>query len=345
IPVIGIITFIIRRIARIRSQNKVMRWSFIAMWILGIVCFFSLVTSLGKDFRSSSSVNTNNIAMANSHVQYLQVEPINNGKYNRGNNWFKLEPYATLGIEDDTAYISNITIRIEKSETDSFQVTVSKMANGRSRRYADTLAGLINYSIAQQDSVLTMDRSIAINTNDKFRNQNVEVRIAVPVGHYIKISKNFHRYNRVHFSGFNGGDDWYFSDDDDNGNSLDYKYGVKYLMKQDGLDTEDGNKITEKNWNSDDNIATPPTDGAGYRYNKNKDSEKMNNDNRLQIIQNKMDSLKLLRQSEMDILRDSLKKSREDIDKKIEKLNKSTALNPACQREVGSSESPFIMSI
>jgi hypothetical protein len=190
-----------------------------------------------------------------------------------------------------------------------------------------------------------MDRSIAINTNDKFRNQNVEVRIAVPVGHYIKISKNFHRYNRVHFSGFNGGDDWYFSDDDDNGNSLDYKYGVKYLMKQDGLYTEDGNKITEKNWNSDDNIATPPTDGAGYRYNKNKDSEKMNNDNRLQIIQNKMDSLKLLRQSEMDILRDSLKKSREEIDKKIEKLNKSTALNPACHREVGSMESPFIMSI
>jgi phage shock protein PspC (stress-responsive transcriptional regulator) len=345
IPVIGIITFIIRRIARIRSQNKIMRWSFIAMWILGILCFFSLITSLGKDFRSSSSVNTNNVAMSNSHVQYLQVEPINNGKYNRGNNWFKLEPYATLGIEDDTAYISNITIRIEKSETDSFQVTVSKMANGRSRRYADTLAGLINYSIAQQDSVLTMDRSIAINTNDKFRNQNVEVRIAVPVGHYIKISKNFHRYNRVHFSGFNGGDDWYFSDDDDNGNSLDYKYGVKYLMKQDGLYTEDGNKITEKNWNSDDNIATPPTDGAGYRYNKNKDSEKMNNDNRLQIIQNKMDSLKLLRQSEMDILRDSLKKSREEIDKKIEKLNKSTALNPACHREVGSMESPFIMSI
>ena len=62
-------------------------------------------------------------------------------------------------------------------------------------------------------------------------------------------------------------------------------------------------------------------------------------------MQNNLDSLKKLRQIETDRLRDSLKKSREEIDKKIEKLNKSTALNPACQREVGSSESPFIMSI
>ncbi|MBS1737162.1 MAG: PspC domain-containing protein [Bacteroidetes bacterium] len=347
IPVIGIITFIIRRLARIRSQNKIMRWSFIAMWILGIVCFLSLITSLGKDFRSSSSVNTYNLKLENPHVQYLEVEPINNGNYNRGNNWFKLEPYATLGIEDDTAYISNIAIRIEKSETDSFQVTITKMANGRTRRYADTLAGLIQFNISQQDSALTMDRSIAINTTDKFRNQNVEVRIAVPVGHYIKISKNFHRLNIVHFSGFNNGDDWYFSDDDDKGNSLDYNYGIKYLMKADGLYTEDGMKVNDKGWNSsdNDNSITPPKDDAGYRYNKSKDSPKINSGNRLQIIQENLDSLKDLRQKEMDLLRDSLRKSKEEIDKKLEKLNKSTALVPACRKDESNVGSPFIMSI
>src|SRR5690242_18363545 len=36
VPVIGIITFIIRRLARIKKSNKLMRWSFLGLWIIGV---------------------------------------------------------------------------------------------------------------------------------------------------------------------------------------------------------------------------------------------------------------------------------------------------------------------
>jgi hypothetical protein len=57
VPVIGVITFIIRRIAKVKSTNKMIRFSFIGLWVLGIVCFVSLIGSVGSDFRRTSSIN------------------------------------------------------------------------------------------------------------------------------------------------------------------------------------------------------------------------------------------------------------------------------------------------
>ena len=333
VPVIGIITFIIRRIARVKSSNKLMRYSFVGLWILGIVCFISLITSVGRDFRSISSINTEKIALTNPQVKSLRVEPFLNSNYNRGNNWFRLEPFATLGFEDDTAFISNIRIRIEKSLTDSFQVSVTKSCTGRSRRFADTLSSLINFNVSQNDSLLMMDRAIAINTTDKFRNQYVEVTIAVPVGHQIEINKGFGNNMRVRFDGFRDGNDWYWYHDDEN--DYDYKYGVTYVMKENGLYTLDGtpsNKENDWNDNSDEqnqNGISPENDSS-YRYNNNSnriDSLKNAQEKQIQKMQAAVDSMKAAREKEVQKMKDSLRKAKEEIDQRIENLNKGTAMH------------------
>ena len=55
------------------------------------------------------------------------------------------------------------------------------MANGRTRRYADTLANLIDFNAAQKDSLLVLDKGIAITRQNKFRNQRVIITVYVPV--------------------------------------------------------------------------------------------------------------------------------------------------------------------
>ena len=349
VPVIGIITFIIRRIARIKSSNKLMRYSFIGLWVLGIVCFVSLVTSVGRDFKSVSSMNDNKVALTNPNIQSLEVMPIQNNDYYRGNSWFKLEPFATFGMDDDTAFISNIRIKIEKSATDSFQVSVMKLVNGRTRRYADTLAALINFNISQNDSLLMMDRAITINTTDKFRNQFVEVTIAVPVGHHIKINKNFGYRNRVRFVGFWSENDWYNRDYDED---YDFRNGVEYVMKEDGLYTLDGipsNK--EDDWNSSrddyESRTTPEYDDTNYRYNGgNKiDSLKAAQEKQIQRMQAAVDSLKAAREKEVNHMKDSLRKAKEEIDQRIEKLNKGTALHEDASLKNANENYSFIMYI
>ena len=65
-----------------------------------------------------------------------------------------------------------------------------KMANGRTREEAENFASKINYSAKQVDTTLSLDRGIAITQNDKFRNQQVIVTVAVPVGKRIYINDN-----------------------------------------------------------------------------------------------------------------------------------------------------------
>jgi len=266
VPVVGIITFIIRRIAKMKSRNRMIRFSFIGLWILGIICFVSLVISVGADFRSTSSVIEESVALSNPNVKSLEVNSYNNNRYYRSNSWLRFEPFANF--DDDTAYIGNVRIKLGKSLTDSFQVSIIKMCNGNNRRNADTLAALIPFNASQIDSVLYLDRAIAINTKDKFRNQNVQVLISVPVGHYIKIDKNV-GYNQIRIFDNWDNDNWYNWDDND----FYYKTGETYLMKEDGLYTLDGipsNKEDDyhNKWDDDDNdrnsLSAPPT--QNYRY-------------------------------------------------------------------------------
>jgi phage shock protein PspC (stress-responsive transcriptional regulator) len=351
VPVIGIITFIIRSFARVKTSNKLMRYSFISLWILGIVCFVGLITSVGRDFKSISSLNEENISLQNPAVAGLEVMPFQNINYRRI-GWFNFEPFGTLGNTDDTAFIRNVRIRIIKSPTDSFQVIIVKMSNGNNRRNADTLKSLINFNVSQNDSLLMMDKAITINTTDKFRNQYVEATIAVPVGHRIMINKNFVYGNRVRFGGFWGGNEWYYYNND-NIDDYDFSYGVEYVMKDDGLYTLNGQRSDRNNddWNDnsdDNNMVTPPANnnGSGYRYNQSKiDSLKNVQEQQLQKMQSSMDSAKSAREKEIQRLTDSLNKSNEEINQKIEKLKKGTAISSASCREKFPESYSFIMHI
>jgi phage shock protein PspC (stress-responsive transcriptional regulator) len=317
VPVIGIITFIIRRLARIKKSNKLMRWSFLGLWIIGVICFFGLLSTVASDFRSISSLNTEKISLTDPHVKSLEIVPLHDNNYNRYNSWFRLEPFADFGVDEDTAYIPNVGIRITKSASDSFEVSQVRFCNGSTRRNADSLASLMNFNIQQNDSLLMVDRSIPINTTDKFRNQYVQVTVAVPVGHYIKISQNFERGNRVHFQAF-WNNNYY---NDDTYKHYPYTNGVLYVMKEDGLYTLDGRRsdYNDDEWNSDtNNDQNRVNDNGSYRYNENIDSLKKK-------LQDSEDSLKALHEDELKKMKDSLQKEKESIDKKLEKLDKKTA--------------------
>lgn len=350
VPVIGIITFIIRRIARIKSHNRIIRYSFLGLWFLGIICFISLLISVGQDFRRTSSANEERVALENPGIQSLEVNSLTNNRYNRANTWFRLEPFATF--DDDTAYIGNVRIRIEKSSTDSFQVGIIKMCNGNTRRNADTLASLINYAVFQKDSLLMMDKAIAINTNDKFRNQSVMVIIYVPVGKHIKVNKNldYNRNIRVHGPLFND-DNWYNWEEDD----YDFQYGVEYVMQENGLYTLSGIPANDYNRNNDwrseqdnrRNNYQSDGDQENYRYDQHNkvDSLRMIKEKEIQKIQSSVDSLKDEREKQIIKMKDSLREAKEKLEQKIEKLNDNSGTPGEAYIRNGKHDYSFVMHI
>jgi hypothetical protein len=144
VPIIGVLTWLIRRLTKVKSNSKLIRAAFICMWIVGWACISMLGASLGKDFRhANENLTEQEIVLSNPAINKLLItsqSPMN--KYVRG-RWFKLEPFS--GIDEDTAYIKNYKIEIVKSLNDSFRVTIIKMADGRTRAIAQETADRIEF--------------------------------------------------------------------------------------------------------------------------------------------------------------------------------------------------------
>lgn len=315
VPIIGLITWIIRKIARSKAHGNILGFTFGALWVLGWVCFIMLITSISRDFSySSKNVTEQEIALVNPGVSKLEItakSPLD--KYNRS-RFLRFEPFE--GIQEDTAFVNNVDVRIVKSLNDSFRVTVVKMASGRTRNIAETNASQIKYTGVQKDSVLMMDKGIAINKTDKFRNQRVVLTIYVPAGKRIKIDRSMVWFNNVHFGEDHYGD-WYYDNDDE---SQDWRTGVEYIMKEDGklynLDgspasrSERSHRITI---NSDgvEVITDENNSNDNYRYNSNEPATRI-------------DSIQMKADKEKQRVKDSLEKVKQKIEQQLDKIGTNT---------------------
>ncbi|MBA2249895.1 MAG: PspC domain-containing protein [Chitinophagaceae bacterium] len=341
VPVIGIITWIIRRLAKIKSTNNMMRYSFLALWLVGLFCFISLIVSVGRDFKNINTIKEENISLVAPSVNRLNVLPSSATKYYNQNGWFRMEPFASM--DEDTAYVNNVALRLVRSANDSFRVTIVKMCNGSNRRYADTLANKIVYNITQTDSSLYLDKGIAITPQDKFRNQHVVVTIAVPVGKIINVSKSFQWPNWEHINGPWRNAEWDIQWDTPEINGWEDHFGEDMIMRTDGLYTLDGKAAdaprNERNKyrvgqqdNEDNNDANDSlnNDNGGYRYNQ---------------TQKQFDSTKKILGIQKQKALDSLNKQEEKIKIEKEKIKGTATPKQEAFLPSGNGDYNFVLHI
>ena len=262
VPVIAIVASIIRKIAGFKQSNVWVRSSFIALWVLGWVCLFYFISSLGNSFSKHNQPIEKSIALMNPAVEYLEVTATPRMKYYE-QRWFSIEPFQVYN--DDTVRVRNLRIRIIQSKTDSFDVKYVTMSNGKSISEANLLAEKINFSVMQQDSILFLDRGIAITNKDKFRNQHVIMTIAVPVGKRFKITnKGFSQTTiNINHRGIQSetinefGDNTWVDEWNENWDSESFAYdrGVEYRMTADGLEKIKSDKdVSDDDNDQDDSI-------------------------------------------------------------------------------------------
>jgi phage shock protein PspC (stress-responsive transcriptional regulator) len=310
VPIIAIITWLIRKIARVRNNSRILGWTFGSLWTIGWVCIIMLIATVTSDFKSRSNLDEQNITLTNPQVSKMVVTsslPFTKKYYSR--NWIRFEPFENL-VDEDTAYVRNVYVEITRSPNDSFQVTMKKTSRGNTRIAANNLANLIRFTIEQKDSILLLEKGIAINKTDKFRNQVVIITVYVPVDKQIRVNKGIGW--PVHIGSDNWDNNWN-NDYYDWEENIRWQSDVDYIMKEDGLYTLDGRKAD--GWNdkkkSRRNVNTNSgtvVEDDNYRYNN---GEPMN----------KLDSLKMKEEKEILRIKDSLQKAKDNIEQQLEKIN------------------------
>ena len=304
VPIIGIITWLIRKIAKMRSNSKILRLTFGSLWTLGWVCIIMLLATVTRDFKTASNNEEQGIALSNPQVHKLVVTsslPFTKKYY--GRNWIRFEPFENI-IDDDTAFVRNVYVEIAKSPNDSFQVTMKKTSRGYDRKEANSLASLINFNVTQKDSILLLDKGIAINKTDKFRNQMVVITVYVPVGKQIRVNKGIGW--PVHFGTGRWDNDWdndYYDSEED----IRWQSDVDYIMKADGLYTLAGRKAD--GWNDRDNRKENQNkNNRNYRYNVIEDS-----------LQRRQDSIENRNQQRVDSIERRNEHIKDSMDRQLEK--------------------------
>jgi hypothetical protein len=118
------------------------------------------------------------VAVSQPELEYTgRFDWINDG----GNGW---------DLSHDTLKLSTIKFNVKASTDSIYHVTLRRHSFGRSEEEAEDRAGKIQYAVYSKDSVLDLASGYAIDKNSKFRGQQVEIVIEVPVGKRIRFDRS-----------------------------------------------------------------------------------------------------------------------------------------------------------
>jgi phage shock protein PspC (stress-responsive transcriptional regulator) len=246
VPLVGFITWVIRRILRTKSKNNYLGWIFGGLWTIGWIAMVFFVASIVRDFReyehTDTALTVNQPAGGKLIIAVSQPELENTGSF----GWMN-DGDQGWDLSDDTLKIAAVKFNVRASTDQLYRVTVKRYSFGKTTQEALGRADKIKFEVVSTDSVLDLANGYAIGRESKFRGQYVEVEIQVPVGKKIRFDesvpnklnnlnievKRSFRRNRI--SGVR-------IDTDERG--FHYRPGVDYTMGVDGeLKDSSGNSL------------------------------------------------------------------------------------------------------
>jgi phage shock protein PspC (stress-responsive transcriptional regulator) len=249
IPVVALLTWLIRRITGVRSRAHYLGYTFATLWVIGLFCFIGLAGMVVNNFRSRQHVEEDIRLSQPAHGKLIVKAIEGNNDYGDGDWWFDGDWRSNRlfhNLTEDSLLMNTVRVNLLKSSDSDYHVQVVKFSHGNNSHVARELAEQVRFTVHQTDSLLFLPNGFAILRGQKFRNQQVLVNVSIPVGKRILVSSNIDDYhwfsinvNSQHIRWNNRrNDDW--DGDTDNweaggSNSYSWTSGTEYTMTADGL--------------------------------------------------------------------------------------------------------------
>jgi len=192
VPVVAFLTWLIRRIVRVRSRKSHLGWIFGGLWVIGWVCAIMFAASIAKDLRVYDKTEAIEVPITQP-ARGRMIVRVNEPeiRYSRSVWWLHENNDETgWDITDDTIKYTNIKIRYDSSEDGQYHVKVFKYSAGSNIADAQDRAAKTRFNVSSQDSILNLGSALSIDRNSKFRGQGVIVEVSIPVGKKIRFDES-----------------------------------------------------------------------------------------------------------------------------------------------------------
>ncbi|MEY3350161.1 MAG: hypothetical protein RIQ50_272 [Bacteroidota bacterium] len=251
VPIIAIVQWLIRAIIGHKTKSNVIAITLGSLWILGWVCITLLVSTVSRQFKRSGSVKQE-ISLtqpANGRMK-IQFNEAEGNYYPFDMNWgitindeSNSDDGVMLSNNEDSLLLSNIRIRLFKSSDTQFRATLIRRARGNTPADAERFAEKIDFSIDQQDSLLSIPIAFPITRETKFHNQQVSLELFVPVGKEIYIDRMAEDLSWYTLR--SGGRGLNIQLDQNDEDEQDWRPGVWYIMTDNGLERKFKEEVEE----------------------------------------------------------------------------------------------------
>jgi phage shock protein PspC (stress-responsive transcriptional regulator) len=179
-----------------KSIGNITKYTLLALWLIAI----ALVISIGIKQATAFAVDGRTV-----QKETLNLKP-NDTLYIK----FKHNDYFAKNIDDnndflvtqdstntDIIYSNDVSLRIEKTDEKVAYIQIEKEAKGKSLSEAKQRAEKIKYSYQIVGNRLILDNYLISDLKNKFRDQEVEITLFLPMGTLIKPDASMAKYDRT----------------------------------------------------------------------------------------------------------------------------------------------------
>lgn len=230
----------------LKSIGNIAKYTLLAIWLISV----SLAISIGLKQASAFAVDGRVVVKENFNIKTsdtLLIKFKHNDYFAKDvddNDDFKIT-LDSLG--NNVIYSNNVSFRIEESDSQTAYIQIEKEAKGKTLFEAKQRAEKIKYSYKVTGNQLVFDNYLLTDAKEKFRDQEIEITLFLPLGTLLKMDESMRRYDYT--------DSDYFLWNPDHKNDV-YKVETDKIRCQNCTEENEGENITIDTKQEADSIVT-----------------------------------------------------------------------------------------
>lgn len=192
IPLLMILFIGTKLVFRYKTNNRMIGLVSLGVWVIALFALImvsvSQINHFSKQFSTTTSANIDCLQCKN---VILELKEDNWSEY--AESEIHLDQMKLVEVNGKDVLLGEPRLTIEKSNGDQFAVLLKKRARGENSDDAQKNADNIIYNFSPKDSVITFDPYYSLAENAKWRSQEIDIIVKVPVGKSVFLSKNMSR--------------------------------------------------------------------------------------------------------------------------------------------------------
>ncbi len=180
----------------LKSIGSIAKYSLLALWVIALGILISLgINEATQIAFEGKTVQKQEIVLQPTDTLFIKFK--NNDFYSKNIDYrddFKLTQDES---GKDVIYSNNVSIKLMPTDEKVAFIQIEKLANGKSASEAKERAEKINYAFEVKGNQLILNNYLINDVKNKFRGQQVELFLYLPIGTYVKPDQSMENYDQT----------------------------------------------------------------------------------------------------------------------------------------------------